>query len=62
MARKVTVTIDLAVREDAAQEQLDEILGALMAQLEDDEPGALESFDLRAAGIPGWDTERTFPQ
>lgn len=62
MARKITVTIDLAVREDADQDQLDELLGAVMAQLEDDEPGALEGFDLRAAGIPGWDAERTFPQ
>ena len=58
MARKVTVTIDLRVREDATQDELDELLGALMAQVEDDEPGALEGFDLRAPGIPGWDPDR----
>ena len=54
MARKITVTIDLDVREDADQGQLDELLGAVTAQLEDDEAGALESFSIRAHGVPGW--------
>lgn len=55
MARKITVTLDLQVVDDTDQEQLDYLLGAVMAQLEDDEAVALESFSMRAAGIPGWD-------
>lgn len=55
MARKITVTLDLQVADDTDQEQLDDLLGAVMAQLEDDEAGALEGFSMRAAGITGWD-------
>ena len=55
MARKITVTLDLQVADDTDQEQLDYLLGAVMAQLEDDEANALEGFSMRAAGIPGWD-------
>ena len=60
MARKITVTIDLEVADDTGQEQLDELLGAVSAQLEDDEAGALEGFSMRAAGIPGWDDQQVF--
>lgn len=57
MGRRLTVTLDLVLQDDTDQEQLDELLGAVMAQLEDDEAGALESFQLRAHGVQGWDTE-----
>lgn len=57
MGRRLTVTLDLVLQDDTDQEQLDELLGSVMAQLEDDEAGALESFQLRAHGVPGWDAE-----
>lgn len=52
MAR-LTVTLDLELADGATPDQVDELLGAVMAQLEDDEPGALTSFRMRA-DYPGW--------
>lgn len=50
---QLKVTLDLELVEGATPDQVDEILGAVMAQLEDDEPGALKSFAMRA-DYPGW--------
>lgn len=52
MAR-LTVTLDLELADGATPDQVDELLGAVMAQLEDDEPGALTSSRMRA-DYPGW--------
>lgn len=50
---QLMVTLDLELVDDVGPDQVDELLGAVMAQLEDDEPGALASFRMRA-DYPGW--------
>lgn len=50
---QVKVTIDLELVDGVEPDQVDELLGAVMAQLEDDEAGALRSFRMRA-DYPGW--------
>lgn len=50
---QLKVTLDLDLVEGVTPDQVDELLGAVMAQLEDDEPGALASFRMQA-DYPGW--------
>lgn len=51
--KRLKLTVDLELADDVERDQVDELLGAVMAQLEDDEPGALTSFRMHAA-CPGW--------
>ena len=55
MARKLTLTLTLDIKEDSTDEDVQSLLNVLSAQVEDDESGVIESYELRAPGIPGWD-------
>lgn len=50
---RLKVTLDLELVEGVTPEQVDELLGAILAQVEDDEPGALRAFRMTAP-YPGW--------
>lgn len=51
--KRLKVVLDLELAKDVERDQVDELLGSVMAQLEDDEPGALNAFRMYA-DYPGW--------
>lgn len=54
MGRKLTVTLDLEVWEEATDADIDKMLGQVAKDLGQQE--IFENYEIRAPGIRGWDS------
>ena len=51
---KIKVQIEMDVKDDASQDDTNELLGAIAAQVEDDEPGIITWFRMDVEGAKDW--------